>query len=431
MKKRILLSLLLALVTAGLAIGGKEAKAATYYVNPGESIQDVIDNPNVVDGDEIIVLPGTYYENISMKDGITLNGSGADVTTINGGGNGHVVVFNSASGLISDFTITNSGTNPVSNAGIYGSNSTINIKNNIIENNRYGISIFSNSNYIITGNKIDNNTAEGIKVSDSNGVISNNIITANRRDGIKCFDSSPLIINNTITSNASGLSLDPTTTQIITNNIITSNEIGILAHCTNDPPSPLLQISYNNVWDNSFANYWEDYGPIDFGEHVSQPFTPFPGTGEIHQPPIFVGDENYYLKSEGWRWDSEVGRWDYDDVTSRCIDAGNPGSPLENELLSVPYYPNNEWGVNLRINMGAYGGTEKASMPPYDWAILADLTNDGIVDYIDLGHWVENWLETYSGRWSPSDLNRNGVVDMFDFALFGQDWPVETSWHTP
>ena len=77
--------------------------------------------------------------------------------------------------------------------------------------------------------------------------------------------------------------------------------------------------------------------------------------------------------------------------------------------------------------MGAYGGTAEASMPPYDWAILADLTNDGKVYSNDLAAFVDYWLD--SGECIPSDLNRSQSVDMFDFALFGQDWFAETSWH--
>ena len=65
-------------------------------------------------------------------------------------------------------------------------------------------------------------------------------------------------------------------------------------------------------------------------------------------------------------------------------------------------------------------------MPPYDWTLLSDITNDGIVDCVDLGYWVENWLSSDSEL--PSDLDRNEVVDMFDFALFGQDWLGQTSW---
>jgi hypothetical protein len=134
---------------------------------------------------------------------------------------------------------------------------------------------------------------------------------------------------------------------------------------------------------------------------------------------------DYHLRSEGWRWNGQ--EWICDHVTSRCIDAGNPGSSLGDEPLTLPVDPNNQWGRNLRIDMGAYGGTAEASMPPYNWAILADLTNNGIVDFVDFTHWAENWL-TAGSDW-PGDLDRNGVVDLADLALFADDWLKTTTWH--
>jgi len=53
-------------------------------------------------------------------------------------------------------------------------------------------------------------------------------------------------------------------------------------------------------------------------------------------------------------------------MTSPCIDAGDPNSPLENELLYIPDDPNNPNVNNSTINMGAYGGTTEASFAPYD-----------------------------------------------------------------
>jgi hypothetical protein len=77
--------------------------------------------------------------------------------------------------------------------------------------------------------------------------------------------------------------------------------------------------------------------------------------------------------------------------------------------------------------MGAYGGTAEASKSPAGWSLLADLTNNGIVDFVDFTHWAENWLTTDSD-W-PGDLNRNAIVDLADFALFTDDWLQETTWH--
>ena len=98
-----------------------------------------------------------------------------------------------------------------------------------------------------------------------------------------------------------------------------------------------------------------------------------------HVDPLFVDASNgdYRLKSAGWFWNTITLSWAYyDDVTSPCIDAGDPDSPLGNELLSIARDPYNEWGENLRINMGAYGGTSQASMAPLGW-----------------GPWDENALE--------------------------------------
>jgi hypothetical protein len=139
-------------------------------------------------------------------------------------------------------------------------------------------------------------------------------------------------------------------------------------------------------------------------------------------PPLFVDANNgdYRLKSEGWRWSEYESQWVYDDVTSPCIDAGNPGTPLGDEVMAVPRDPNNVYGVNLRVNMGAYGGTAQASMAPPGWMLLADLNNDGTVDYSDLAGQAEDWLMNTCEN--PGDLNRDCVVNMKDFAKLASDW---------
>jgi hypothetical protein len=139
--------------------------------------------------------------------------------------------------------------------------------------------------------------------------------------------------------------------------------------------------------------------------------------------PFFVdaNSGDYRLKSEGWRWShGSSGGWAWDDVTSPCIDAGNPGTPLGDELMTVPRDPNNVYGVNLRVNMGAYGGTAQASIPPHGWALLGDLDNDGGVDLLDLAGQAEDWRISDSQQ--PGDLNRDGVVNIIDLAKLVADW---------
>ncbi len=139
---------------------------------------------------------------------------------------------------------------------------------------------------------------------------------------------------------------------------------------------------------------------------------------------VVIGD--YHLKSEGWRWDDDRKRWDYDDVTSRCIDSGNPGKGLNKEPLTIPEDPDNIWGYNIRVNMGLYGATAEASIAPHGWSLLADITNDGIVDINDLIVTAERWLST--GNEIPTDLSRDLKINMIDFAILAEEWSMNTIW---
>ena len=76
--------------------------------------------------------------------------------------------------------------------------------------------------------------------------------------------------------------------------------------------------------------------------------------------------------------------------------------------------------------MGAYGGTAEASKTPVNWSLLADLTNDGRVNFKDYTTQVSGWLQT--GNELPGDLNRNSTVDFPDLALLAEDWLKQTSW---
>jgi parallel beta-helix repeat protein len=150
-------------------------------------------------------------------------------------------------------------------------------------------------------------------------------------------------------------------------------------------------------------------------------------TVEPNDPNAIWVNGDYHLKSEGWRWDGPRGRWHYDLVTSRCVDAGSPGWLLLAEPPNLPDDPNNEWGQNIRVNMGAYGRTSKASMPPYGWTILCDTTNDGRADLVDFAHLAAIFTE--QGSQLHADLDRDGDVDYHDLRLLAEDWLKTTDWH--
>lgn len=72
---------------------------------------------------------------------------------------------------------------------------------------------------------------------------------------------------------------------------------------------------------------------------------------EPNDPNAVWIEGDYHLKSQAGRWNPMSQSWVIDDVTSLCIDAGDPNSPVGDEPV-----PNG--GI---INMGAYGGTAEAS----------------------------------------------------------------------
>jgi len=140
---------------------------------------------------------------------------------------------------------------------------------------------------------------------------------------------------------------------------------------------------------------------------------------------------DYHLKSAGWRWDPNLSgdtHWVRDDRTSRCIDAGNPADALGDEPVTIPGDPAHEWGINLRIDMGAYGGTREASMAPHGWALLTDLNNDGIVNLLDFNHLGEVFG---THRATTADANRDTYVDYADLSLLAEDWLKVTRWYQP
>lgn len=184
---------------------------------------------------------------------------------------------------------------------------------------------------------------------DSNSVLKNFII---KNSGLAIslnYGSSPTIQNITCVDNLFGIAAYEDSNPDIRNCIFYNNTNGDLFGC--------------EAWYSCFEG-----GILD--------------KGNFYADPLFVDAANgdYHLKSEGWRWNESGESWTWDEVTSPCIDAGDPCSPLGDEPMSISRDPNNLFGLNQRINMGAYGGTPQASMPPLGWIpINGNTINDDIM----------------------------------------------------
>jgi hypothetical protein len=122
------------------------------------------------------------------------------------------------------------------------------------------------------------------------------------------------------------------------------------------------------------------------------------GVGNIAADPCFAdissSDPNewdVHLRSQAGRWDPQSQIWVEDDVTSFCIDAGDPFSPVGHES-----FPNG--GI---INMGAYGGTAEASKsyfgePVCETIVAGDIDGDCNVNFLDFRLIAIHWLEDHS-----------------------------------
>lgn len=130
----------------------------------------------------------------------------------------------------------------------------------------------------------------------------------------------------------------------------------------------------------------------------------YPGVGNIDADPCFakpgqwVQDEvdptqtiwssgDFHLKSQAGRWEATTQSWVMDDVTSPCIDAGDPIFPIGFEP-----FPNGG-----RVNMGAYGASDKASKTYFgshlcQEIIAGDINGDCVVNFEDFAILASHWM---------------------------------------
>jgi len=288
--------------------------------HPFDAIQEAIDNAS--DGDAVLVLPGTYRENITFA-GKAISVSAFDLAQV---------------GVVSETVIIGTGADSVVvfEAGESASSSLV------------GFTIWGGEGEL----------GGAIRCDGADPIIAHCLITGNRADlggGIYCRDSQAVLANCTIADNfgwleGGGLYCDDKV--IVINSILYGNGPDQIAAAPDRAPSVTYSVVQSIVQDS------------------------WPGAGNLHCDPRFAGPghwapyENYttklgpddpegiwitgdyHLKARGGRWTGWM--WINDGISSRGVDAGNPHVSPGRELP-----PNGQ-----RINMGAFGGTAEASRSP-------------------------------------------------------------------
>jgi len=303
--------------------------------------------------------------------------------------------------------------------GIRCGRGLVTIENSVIRRNRAsrapighageGGGIFCGySSITIKASVISRNRAEteggGILTRDSELLLVNNIITGNEAldyrygpgigGGIHSQGSVVTVMNNTIVGNrarnyigsgepaggeAGGIRWWGGTKFVMANCLVGDNrpdQVRVFE-------DPTVEISYCNIQGG-----WAGVGNIDADPCFADAGYWDPnGTPEDANDDFWV-DGEYHLKSQGGRWDPNEGQWVIDDVTSPCIDGGDPMSPI-----GLEPFPNGG-----RINMGAYGGTAEASKsyfgkPLCETIVAGDVNGDCVVDFRDFFFIALHWLE--------------------------------------
>ena len=410
------------LAIAVLIIGGflfAQSDAATFTVNstvdavdvnPGDglcetanasecTLRAAIQETNALVGSDVVTLPaGTYVLNVGgwredaastgdldVTDDLSIVGAGAGSTVIDGNKGDRIFdVFPPAQVSISFLSIQNGDLNelyfPEHGGGIRNL-SVLTLGGVDVSNNNANTDMGNGGGIFNTGDLYLTDVAISGNMASQYG------------GALFCYYSSRIhITNSTIVGNraqagGTGLACDSYMQR-------SPNTITII--------SSIVRNGENQVWNNDRSTIAITYGNVEEGTGQSwfgigcidvEPSFVIPGYWNDNGTPDSSSDDfwvdgDYHLKSEAGRWDSTSGSWLQDDVTSPCIDAGDPSSPI-----GLEPFPN-----GARINMGAYGGTAEASKsyfgtPICQTIIAGDLNGDCTVDSKDFVIIASHWLD--------------------------------------
>ena len=381
-----------------------------------------------INGDTVLVAPGTYFENINFRGKNIVvtstyfqSGNPQDInsTIINGSSPSHidtascVIIANheDSTAVLQGFTITGGkgtlwddehapGNRYREGGGILIQYSSPYIQNNIIKNNE-AINI---TGAVSAG-------GGGIRMGDSNPKVYNNIIMLNKGlygpgvvlnyCGIS-FRNNVVIQNTGATSFGGGgalwiLGTSPGTTRLIENNTILNNSSstgtgGVLCY------SSILIIRNNIIRGNSASQIQLSGGSVTATYNNVQ--GGYSGAGNISDEPLFA-DSNYILQNN-----------------SPCIDKGD-SSIQYNDVAdpnngTLAKYPSRG---GLRNDMGAYGGQ------------FAKLLTDQLIAVNNIGKEIPvsfSLYQNFPNPFNPAtqitfDLPESGITKLAVYDILGRE----------
>lgn len=252
--------------------------------------------------------------------------------------------------------------------------------------------------------------------ASTNPTIRNCIITGNKAwsgGGISCYGSSAKIMNCTIINNnayhdkGGGVLCWDHSNATITGCTIAGNKAKFAGggiYFYGGSPTLTNSILWGNT-ANSIPQQIETGGGSSLSVSYCDVEGGWSGTGNKNINPLFVDDVNgdYHLSPN-----------------SPCIEAGNPNYS--------PYLE--EWDIDgeprVMGNCIDMGSDEISDM-------LADFSDNGIIDSQDLNFLSQTWLSTQGDQgWEEGcDLNRDNAIDFTDFTSFANDWQKESDKEAP
>ena len=308
--------------------------------------------------------------------------------------------------ILDGFTITNGymevgggiycdGSSPEISKCVFSSNNAIVSGGGVYSGNKGNCKItdcmFINNSSNNTGGAIKNNEAGLVKISNCK-FIGNSV--AGFGGAIDNYLTTSEITNCGFISNSAGdsgaaIHNNAESKTAITNCTFVANSApkGRALSCSHQDfiISLSSNISATNciMWDGGDEIYNNDESTITISYSDIQGSWDGLGDNNIDVDPLFADSANgdYHLRSKRGRYWEEQNVWVLDNVSSPCIDAGD----LAVNPVDEPS-PNGGRG-----NMGAYGQTPYASMS--ERAIAGDINRDGLVNMLDFAIMANNWMD--------------------------------------